>query len=1056
MFSIEWAAIIFGWPASVLIGLSLALYFVVRQFSLVGSSGYSEATSDCSLSSKEEEDELKEGIASIASCESVVSLAPERWTALMLRTKQFAFMEEAVQDLLHKHNIEDGSEDVQGLLWDAEKATISGGLLSTLCFLVKAPTEFKSVKDRMLLDAGKKGSRLCCIQWEPGFTEMSRQFPINTAHFVQMVLGRVLNVAIPHLKRYTDLKCVNFVDQIAFTDNPYLVQLLSIQQNNNDSVQISDVKDVELGMKAFLKVLLKGQDETGIEAVWAKIKNSLLGSILTFAFTFVPAGSSANTKEYTTGMYLTFNFNPNDSTVQGHLGNLSSLLTANHKPVPLDSAKQPFLVMRPVAVELLAEHHMPDVLAPCVRNHVLPWIASWEDLLFVEQHVQEQMVLAGETLAIDPDNIVTVLRGRLTNPGSAGGSILAVGDLVGEAQALLPNSPTAGHLPFILKSVRDSQVAILPGWVMRQLLSKHAGAALPLAQRIATDFTLSTAVALNPPAKTVENDTPAVVAIMPLLTCPDSLARAFAQKLAKTLEHEQSRNTNDGKRATTIVLDHSDALGQLGRQAFKAVGRLRLTEWLQEEESRHHVTLLVASKPWREECVRQADLVLALYTPDSPGSYSRHRTSSIAGHQQAQFTQVNLEPTNTSPSLSSTKTRNAKGTTGLSSKNKSRTELVFLHPPNKRNAKKDPKKLLFFAPDRSVSLLPESILNKVSRWWHCRMPPGTSASIKAAHSPLVGATTMTALKLSDLHPLSTSLSSSDEEEASFEHSSSSDSEKSESDREGEEETTDTKDIDDDGEQGSSSFATSTTTGKRSRSIPPRKPFPPHSRIPRGGDREEDWLRLARRLLGTRLALVLSGGGARGLAHVGVLRALAEAGLAVDLVGGTSIGAMIGAVWAAYGHSDWWLMERRVRQGCLKSASPWAMLRDVTYPYTAVFTGAHLNNVIQDTLGGPAVHMEDCHVPFWCVTTDLSACEAVVHRRGPMWRYVRASMSIAGYFPPILDVEKTSDGVTKRILVDGGYQAALPVDVVLGTLSGAGTSMIHLMKITNDTFTEHNQ
>lgn len=75
-------------------------------------------------------------------------------------------------------------------------------------------------------------------------------------------------------------------------------------------------------------------------------------------------------------------------------------------------------------------------------------------------------------------------------------------------------------------------------------------------------------------------------------------------------------------------------------------------------------------------------------------------------------------------------------------------------------------------------------------------------------------------------------------------------------------------------------------------------------------------------------------------------------------------------------------------------SLWQKIWDLTYAYTAMFTGAGFNRTLENLFGSKDI--EDMWLPYFCVTTDISTSEMRVHRAGPLWKYVRASMSLAGY------------------------------------------------------------
>eukprot|EP00127_Corallochytrium_limacisporum_P005938 Clim_evm15s215 gene=Clim_evmTU15s215 len=181
----------------------------------------------------------------------------------------------------------------------------------------------------------------------------------------------------------------------------------------------------------------------------------------------------------------------------------------------------------------------------------------------------------------------------------------------------------------------------------------------------------------------------------------------------------------------------------------------------------------------------------------------------------------------------------------------------------------------------------------------------------------------------------------------------------------------------------------------------------------------DMDRCARRLLGKAIGVVLGGGGARGVSHVGLLHVLTEENIPVDMVGGTSMGAMVAAIYAQY--QDMEQTEMTMRELCSAFSSLRNYIFDLTYPTTAMMTGRTFNAVIHSILGN--VQIEDLWVPFFCTSTDISSSKLRSHEYGCLWRYCRASMTLAGYFPPITDPE------TGALLVDGGYLNNLPADIM---------------------------
>ncbi|MHA6205734.1 patatin-like phospholipase family protein [Dyella soli] len=172
-------------------------------------------------------------------------------------------------------------------------------------------------------------------------------------------------------------------------------------------------------------------------------------------------------------------------------------------------------------------------------------------------------------------------------------------------------------------------------------------------------------------------------------------------------------------------------------------------------------------------------------------------------------------------------------------------------------------------------------------------------------------------------------------------------------------------------------------------------------------------RLARLISGHGRGLVLAGGGTRGVAHLGALRALREAGHEFDAVGGTSIGAIIGAGVA----SGWELdaMVETFRRGFVEGRP----LSDWTVPLVALTRGRRAAAMLRRAFG--ALDIGDLSLPFFCVSTCLSGEGMVVHRHGPLWLWLRASSAIPGVLPPVLH--------QGRVYVDGALVDNLPTDVM---------------------------
>ncbi|VDP68865.1 unnamed protein product [Echinostoma caproni] len=181
----------------------------------------------------------------------------------------------------------------------------------------------------------------------------------------------------------------------------------------------------------------------------------------------------------------------------------------------------------------------------------------------------------------------------------------------------------------------------------------------------------------------------------------------------------------------------------------------------------------------------------------------------------------------------------------------------------------------------------------------------------------------------------------------------------------------------------------------------------------------DFSRLARYLTGEAIALVLGGGGARGCAHAGVIRAFQDAGVPIDLIGGTSMGAFMSALWAE--ETRFAQFTQRAKKFTDSLNSIWNRVKDFTYPAVSIFSGKEFNAQLEKVFGERQV--EDLWIPSFYITTDITNCKMRVHTQGSLWRYVRASMSLSGYMPPLCD---PYDG---SLLLDGGYTNNVPADVM---------------------------
>jgi len=184
-------------------------------------------------------------------------------------------------------------------------------------------------------------------------------------------------------------------------------------------------------------------------------------------------------------------------------------------------------------------------------------------------------------------------------------------------------------------------------------------------------------------------------------------------------------------------------------------------------------------------------------------------------------------------------------------------------------------------------------------------------------------------------------------------------------------------------------------------------------------RASDFARLARFLTDTAICLALGGGGARGFAHIGALRALREENLPIDIVGGTSMGSFVGAEHA-FGMSP----ERMIDLNRNLFSSTGLAL-DLTLPLLSFTTGKGYSERLKKLFGDVAI--EDLWIPYFCVSSNISRAERAIHRFGPLWRAVRASSGVQGLFPPVV-----LDG---ELHVDGALFSNLPADAMKTVCEG---------------------
>jgi NTE family protein len=175
----------------------------------------------------------------------------------------------------------------------------------------------------------------------------------------------------------------------------------------------------------------------------------------------------------------------------------------------------------------------------------------------------------------------------------------------------------------------------------------------------------------------------------------------------------------------------------------------------------------------------------------------------------------------------------------------------------------------------------------------------------------------------------------------------------------------------------------------------------------------DFAHLGRLLTGRAVGLVLSGGAARGLAHIGVIRALHQSGVPIDMIGAASMGSIV-AAGLALGWDDGELSHRL--RHAFTDSNP---VTDYTLPLLSLVKGREVTRRLRENFG--EARIENLWRLYYCTSSNLTTGRAKTHRSGLLWRAVRASVAIPGILPPVIDGEE--------VLVDGGVMNNFPVDVM---------------------------
>jgi predicted acylesterase/phospholipase RssA/CRP-like cAMP-binding protein len=179
------------------------------------------------------------------------------------------------------------------------------------------------------------------------------------------------------------------------------------------------------------------------------------------------------------------------------------------------------------------------------------------------------------------------------------------------------------------------------------------------------------------------------------------------------------------------------------------------------------------------------------------------------------------------------------------------------------------------------------------------------------------------------------------------------------------------------------------------------------------DTEADFERVARCLAGVAVGVVFGGGGARGLAHIGVVRALHEAGVPIDMIGGTSMGAVIAGV---LGMGMGW---KRILEISRKGWLSYRPHKEYTLPFISIVRSKVLDRWVREIYA--TTEIEDLWLSYFCVSCNLTTREMAVFERGSLAKAIRASAALPGLFVPVV--------VDGEVHVDGAVVNNLPGDIM---------------------------
>ncbi|OMH86388.1 Lysophospholipase NTE1 [Zancudomyces culisetae] len=694
--------------------------------------------------------------------------------------------------------------------------------------------------------------------------------------------------------------------------------------------------------------------------------------------------------------------------------------------LPLSSIEK-LTYQHPIILTKLA-HRVNESLSPLI-NHI-DYALEWKrvkggKLIYKAGSGSEtvHVVLSGRLRAISDSSKANKPSGSVASFAEYG-----FGQSVGEADVL------AGYKrSFSLHTIRDSELIFIPKSLFVVLMSAYPSLTFHISKLIAArmlnQIQNQRSLGYQHNSSTLNNSRPSLAGVNPVMQfnhphssdfgfCNTNLKTVCILPVSDNVPVKEFSNKLYQSLVSCIgpdfaLVDCSAVIKNVGRNAFSRLGRLKIQSWLAGLEEKNRMLLYVADEginsPWTLQCISQADCILIIGIANELSEIGPYERLVLASRSTARKELVLLHPKRKCPSGTTRswlvkrpwiRTHHHIQLSSLSHVPRNTFDFTL----NESDFVSDKKSPLFTRAWRvfvdailSVLLVFKPEGKKIGKGQNSLLSPGyTSPSVTLNAFKDSNGRARSSLELPFLLPrgiYSSTLS------------------------------TVTHD------------AINTITGGfksyYTKLLQARNPIAPTTYK----SEKSDFDRLARRLCNLSVGLVMSGGGARGNALLGVIRAFEEAGIPIDMVGGTSIGSFYSGLYAY--EPDTVYIYTKAKQFSFVMKSLWRQLLDVTWPFLSYTTGNEFNRALWKTF--KETEVEDLWLPFYCVSTNVTHSCLEFHTSGYLWKNCRASMSLCGFLPPMCDANGS-------MLVDGGYLDNLPIEYMK---YGLGASTIFAVDISGE-------